>query len=112
MYTVMRKEYIDRYGVLIQDKSKLQNEFSKRKLISGLDLAKSRSNETFGELSGQESQKKHKEYSSNDYNDSAGKVMALNRAVQSTDPRASDQTVMLGKASPMQSNSPRIANKN
>jgi hypothetical protein len=36
---VMRKQYVDKDGVLIQDKANLQNEKSKIKLIHELDLA-------------------------------------------------------------------------
>ena len=43
----MRKQYIDKDGVLIQDKTDIIKEKSKLKLIHGLDLAHMKSDEAF-----------------------------------------------------------------
>lgn len=40
----MRKQYIDKDGLLIQDRSNLAKEQTKRTLIQGLDLAQPNSN--------------------------------------------------------------------
>ena len=46
-FILMRKQYIDKDGVLIKDKTDLIKEKSKLKLIQGLDLAHVKSDEAF-----------------------------------------------------------------